>query len=121
MEAHSEENFKMRNVYYGINIAEKWPNSNHTINRTTLYWFFFLLSSEDIFHLMLSSQILADVFQDLLANKDDYLRAVRGLLREIVRSLKHDINVTSFCLGLMQERMEAKFMDLDHNLRVSCH
>ncbi|XP_061168184.1 integrator complex subunit 1-like [Saccostrea echinata] len=64
-----------------------------------------------------SARILAEVFQDLLANKDDYLRAVRGLFREIVRSLKHDINITSFCLGLMQERVESKFMDLDHNLR----
>lgn len=64
------------------------------------------------------SKILAEVFQDLLANKEDYLRAVRGLFREIVRSLKHDINITAFCLGLMQERVETKFMDLDHNIRV---
>ncbi|XP_056018068.1 integrator complex subunit 1-like isoform X2 [Ostrea edulis] len=64
-----------------------------------------------------STRILAEVFQDLLANKEDYLRAVRGLFREIVRSLKHDINITAFCLGLMQERVETKFMDLDHNIR----
>lgn len=37
LEAHFQETFKIRNVYYGINIAEKWPNSDHTINRTTLY------------------------------------------------------------------------------------
>lgn len=35
--AHFQETFKIRNVYNGINIAEKWPNSDHTINRTTLY------------------------------------------------------------------------------------
>lgn len=119
LEAQFQENFKMRNIHYGINIAEKWPNSDHTITRTA--GFVPTKVHKICFILMFSFQILADVFQDLLANKDDYLRAVRGLLREIVRSLKHDINITSFCLGLMQERMEAKFMDLDHNLRVSGH
>lgn len=47
------------------------------------------------------------VFQDLLTNKDDYLRASRALLREIIKQTKHEINFQSFCLGLMQERKEA--------------
>ena len=53
------------------------------------------------------------VFQDLLTNKDDYLRASRALLREIVKQTKHEINFQSFCLGLMQERKEATYVDLE--------
>lgn len=101
------ENIRMIMTHTIYNELSNTKNPNNMAIITTL----FQKNGEQ------SARILADVFQDLLANKDDYLRAVRGLLREIVRSLKHDINITSFCLGLMQERMEAKFMDLDHNLR----
>lgn len=46
------------------------------------------------------------MFQDLLCNRDDFLRAIRALFREIVRSLKHEINLVEFCRGLMQERWD---------------
>ncbi|XP_064630438.1 integrator complex subunit 1-like isoform X2 [Lineus longissimus] len=60
-----------------------------------------------------SARLLAEIFQDFLCNKDDYLRALRALLREIVRSVKYDMNFSAFALGLMQERIEAKLTDLD--------
>ncbi|XP_071131635.1 integrator complex subunit 1-like isoform X1 [Mytilus edulis] len=60
-----------------------------------------------------AARILAEIFQDLLANKDDYLRAVRALLREIARNLRHDVHFSAFCLGLMQERNEPKFSDME--------
>lgn len=60
-----------------------------------------------------SARILAEIFQDLLGNKDDYLRAVRALIREIARNLRHDVNFSAFCLGLMQERNEVKFTDME--------
>ncbi|KAK7940544.1 hypothetical protein WMY93_003870 [Mugilogobius chulae] len=44
-------------------------------------------------------KFLAMVFQDLLTNKDDYLRASRALLREIIKQTKHEINFQSFCFG----------------------
>lgn len=53
------------------------------------------------------------VFQDLLTNKDDYLRASRALLREIIKQTKHEINFQSFCLGLMQERKEATYLEME--------
>lgn len=59
------------------------------------------------------SQYLAMVFQDLLTNKDDYLRASRALLREIIKQTKHEINFPSFCLGLMQERKEQTYLDME--------
>ncbi|XP_062303542.1 integrator complex subunit 1 isoform X1 [Osmerus eperlanus] len=62
-------------------------------------------------------KFLAMVFQDLLTNKDDYLRASRALLREIVKQTKHEINFQSFCLGLMQERKEATYVDLEFKER----
>ena len=65
-----------------------------------------------------SLQMLAEIFQDLLVNKDDYLRALRALFREIVRSLRHDINFSAFCLGLMQERNEQKFVDMEPVFKV---
>ncbi|XP_064607195.1 integrator complex subunit 1-like [Liolophura sinensis] len=60
-----------------------------------------------------AAKVLAEIFQDLLVNKDDYLRALRALLREIVRSLRHDLTFSHFCLGMMQERTEAKFVDME--------
>lgn len=53
------------------------------------------------------------VFQDLLTNKDDYLRASRALLREIIKQTKHEINFQSFCFGLMQERKETSYVEME--------
>uniref|UniRef100_A0A672ZW68 Integrator complex subunit 1 n=1 Tax=Sphaeramia orbicularis TaxID=375764 RepID=A0A672ZW68_9TELE len=62
-------------------------------------------------------KFLAMVFQDLLTNKDDYLRASRALLREIIKQTKHEINFQSFCFGLMQERKEASYIDMEFKER----
>ncbi|XP_031573151.1 integrator complex subunit 1-like [Actinia tenebrosa] len=59
------------------------------------------------------SKILAMVFQDLLMNKDDYLRACRALLKEIVRVLRHEMNFVALCRGFMQERTDTQFKELD--------
>eukprot|EP00061_Rhincodon_typus_P019048 g48487.t1 len=61
----------------------------------------------------LAPKYLAMVFQDLLTNKDDYLRASRALLREIIKQTKHEINFPSFCLGLMQERKEQTYLEME--------
>ena len=45
---------------------------------------------------------LAGVYIELLMQKECYLRALRALLREIVRYLRYDINLHAFCLNLMQ-------------------
>jgi hypothetical protein len=58
------------------------------------------------------------VFQDLLTNKDDYLRASRALLREIIKQTKHEINFQAFCLGLMQERKEPQYLEME--FKVPC-
>lgn len=57
------------------------------------------------------------VFQDLLTNKDDYLRASRALLREIIKQTKHEINFQAFCLGLMQERKESQYVEMEFKVR----
>ncbi|KAH7957411.1 hypothetical protein HPB52_018572 [Rhipicephalus sanguineus] len=36
---------------------------------------------------------------------------------EIIRSLRHDLNFSAFCLGLMQERKETQFQELEQPLR----
>ncbi|XP_063286495.1 integrator complex subunit 1 [Pelobates fuscus] len=69
----------------------------------------------------LAPKFLAMVFQDLLTNKDDYLRASRALLREIIKQTKHEINFQAFCLGLMQERKEAPFTDMEFKERFVMH
>ncbi|KAK3607441.1 hypothetical protein CHS0354_035142 [Potamilus streckersoni] len=63
-----------------------------------------------------AAKILAEIFLDLLSNKEDYLRAVRALLREVVRTLRHEINFTAFCLGLMQDRSD-KLSDLATDIK----
>ena len=68
----------------------------------------------------LNFQSLASIFQDLLANtKDDYLRAVRALFREIVRAVRHDMTFTEFAMGLMSERTDAKVKDIEQQHKVS--
>ncbi|KAJ4932091.1 hypothetical protein JOQ06_010521 [Pogonophryne albipinna] len=62
-------------------------------------------------------KFLALVFQDLLTNKDDYLRASRALLREIIKQTKHEINFGAFCFGLMQERKETIYLELEFKER----
>lgn len=64
-----------------------------------------------------AARVLAEVFQDLLINRDDYLRCLRALFREIIRSLRYDLNFTAFCLGLMRERKEAQFQELEQPLK----
>ncbi|XP_058148461.1 integrator complex subunit 1 isoform X1 [Dasypus novemcinctus] len=69
----------------------------------------------------LAPKFLAMVFQDLLTNKDDYLRASRALLREIIKQTKHEINFQAFCLGLMQERREPQHLDMELKERFVIH
>ncbi|XP_023242494.1 integrator complex subunit 1-like [Centruroides sculpturatus] len=64
-----------------------------------------------------AAKVLAEVFQDLLINRDDYLRALRALFREIVRTVRHDLNFSAFCCGLLQERKELMYKELDQQLR----
>lgn len=58
------------------------------------------------------------VFQDLLTNKEDYLRASRALLREIIKQTKHEINFQSFCFGLMQERKESSYTEMEFKVSL---
>ncbi|KAF5307904.1 hypothetical protein FQR65_LT06471 [Abscondita terminalis] len=46
------------------------------------------------------------LFQELLLNKDDYLRSLRALLKEINRVLRHDFNLLSIAHALLRERLE---------------
>lgn len=64
-----------------------------------------------------AAKVLAEVFQDLLINRDDYLRALRALFREIVRTVRHDLNFSAFCCGLLQERKETMYKELDQQIR----
>ena len=64
-------------------------------------------------------QLLGEVFQNFLAHKEDYLRALRVFLRELVRQVKVDLfPFTSFTRALMQERKESTFSSLDHASKV---
>ncbi|KAF7414832.1 hypothetical protein HZH68_003321 [Vespula germanica] len=53
-----------------------------------------------------AAKLLAEIFQDLLMNREDYLRPLRALLREIVRVCRHDINLVTFARTLMLERQD---------------
>uniref|UniRef100_A0A023EZS6 Uncharacterized protein n=1 Tax=Triatoma infestans TaxID=30076 RepID=A0A023EZS6_TRIIF len=44
---------------------------------------------------------LADIFLELVLNREDYLRPLRALLREMARVLRHELKLTLFCRGLM--------------------
>ncbi|XP_014218982.1 integrator complex subunit 1 [Copidosoma floridanum] len=53
-----------------------------------------------------SAQLLGEIFLDLLLSRDEYLRPLRALLREIVRICRHDINLLSLTNTMMKARME---------------
>ena len=65
------------------------------------------------------TQLLGSVFQDFLTRKEDYLRALRGFLREVVRVVRNEFNFTAFARALMQERTEAEFTQLEQIHKVS--
>lgn len=53
-----------------------------------------------------SAQLLAEIYQELLMNREDYLRPLRALLREIVRVCRNDINLLIFSRALLYVRRE---------------
>ncbi|XP_063908867.1 integrator complex subunit 1 isoform X2 [Zophobas morio] len=53
-----------------------------------------------------SADAFADICLELLLNKDDYLRSLRALLKEINRVLRHDFNLLSIVHSLLRERKE---------------
>lgn len=60
-----------------------------------------------------AAETLATVYQDLLLQQDDYLRAVRALLREIIRQAKYEVHFSAFALGIMKAPDTEKFSLLD--------
>lgn len=49
---------------------------------------------------------LAEIFQEFLLLRDDCLKSLRVFLRELVKMLRHDINLVVFCKALMSNRVE---------------
>ncbi len=58
------------------------------------------------------------MFQEFLTRKEDYLRALRGFLREVVRVIRNEFSFTTFVRSLMQERSEADFSQLESAHKV---
>lgn len=53
-----------------------------------------------------SADAFADICLELLLNKDDYLRSLRALFKEINRVLKHDFNLPTVVHSLLRERKD---------------
>ena len=85
--ARNPNNMQMLNVLFGCN--QQIPSGGTPSQ---------ISSSND-----LAAISLAAVFVDLLLQKECYLRALRALLREIVRALRYDasLNLHTFCYHLM--------------------
>ena len=85
--ARNPNNMQMLNVLFGCN--QQIPSGGTPSQ---------ISSSND-----LAAMSLAAVFVDLLLQKECYLRALRALLREIVRALRYDasLNLHTFCYHLM--------------------
>ena len=63
-------------------------------------------------------QLLGAVFQEFLMRKEDYLRALRGFLREIVRQVRNEFNFYSFAWSLMQKREQLDLQLLEPQHKV---
>lgn len=93
-------------------IFNELSNARNTSNMATLNVIFATDSER-------AANSLASVFLELLLQKECYLRALRALLREIVRALRHDVNLQAFCLTLMQERPKDNlFRDFEFKERL---
>ncbi|XP_066249303.1 integrator complex subunit 1 [Euwallacea similis] len=64
-----------------------------------------------------AADALADICLELLLNKDDYLRSLRALLKEINRVLRHDFNLLSVVHSLLRERKDLMPAIRDHEFR----
>uniref|UniRef100_A0A182Y025 Uncharacterized protein n=1 Tax=Anopheles stephensi TaxID=30069 RepID=A0A182Y025_ANOST len=51
-----------------------------------------------------SAANLAEIYQEFLLQREDVLRTLRFFLRELVKMLRYDINLTVFCKVLLQNR-----------------
>ncbi len=78
-------------------IFNELSNARNTTNMTVLATLFNVDGDR-------AASSLASVFIELLLQKDDYLRALRALLREIVRALRGDVNLKVFSAQLMREK-----------------
>ena len=58
------------------------------------------------------------MFQEFLTRKEDYLRALRGFLREIVRQVRNEFNFYVFVWSLMQRREESEFSSMEQQHKV---
>jgi len=63
-------------------------------------------------------QLLAEVFLDMLMGRDDCLRSLRILLREVVRNVKHDMNFHTFAISIMHDHSDTKLCELDPILKA---
>jgi len=57
----------------------------------------------------------------MLMGRDDCLRSLRMLLREVVRNVKHDMVFHTFAVSMMRDESDTKLRDLDPILRASLH
>nr|CAI5827213.1 unnamed protein product [Callosobruchus analis] len=53
-----------------------------------------------------SADAFADICLELLLNKDDYLRSLRALLKEINRVLRHELDLHALVRSLLRERKD---------------
>ena len=64
-------------------------------------------------------KVLGAVFQEFLTRKEDYLRALRGFLREIVRQMRNEFNFYSFAWSLMQKREQFDVQSMEAQQKVA--
>ncbi|XP_057655707.1 integrator complex subunit 1 [Diorhabda carinulata] len=64
-----------------------------------------------------SADAFADICLELLLNKDDYLRSLRALLKEINRVLRHELNLLTIVHALLRERKDFATSVRDHEFR----
>lgn len=84
------------------------------------YWSITLFFFVSIFDFVLISLGFIDIIYLFCCScREDYLKALKALFREIVRVLRFEINFVAFCRGLMQERNDSYFVELDQNIKVS--
>lgn len=66
-----------------------------------------------------AARVLGNVFQNLLMGKEDFSKALRILIRELIKgALKHDFPLVDFCQAITQERPEVISIDSHQRERL---
>ena len=64
------------------------------------------------------SQLLAEIVLDYLSTKEDYVKSMRGLLREVIKATRFQLNLLLFCKTMMDSSLSKILPNMENAIQV---